>query len=419
MADGFSRSLSELLEGSAPGRVVAGYRLEEQVGTGGMAVVFRAIDERLGRRVALKLLAPDLALDAQFRARFTRELRASIAVEHPHIIPVHAAGEADGILYIAMRLVSGGDLRSLIRRTGPVAPERAATIISAIASALDAAHAAGLVHRDVKPANILLDSAHGLPDHVYLSDFGLAKHLVSATSITQPGQFLGTPDYAAPEQITGRAVDGRADQYALAGVAVALLTGRPPYARGSQMSVLWAHVSEPPPALHTVRPQLPPMVDQVIARAMAKAPDGRYPSCGEFAAGLQDALTEGTGERSRAGTVTVTALSPSPGASTPERPARGRPRGRHRSRVGLLMLAGGGLAAALAGLAVTGGLRVHSRPSRPPAPRTRGRPRPVTSPPSRPGPPRPAPRLPGSPTACQAWPTRCCPGRGRRTALPR
>jgi serine/threonine-protein kinase len=272
------------------GSRVAGYRLEEQVGAGGMAVVYRARDERLGRLVALKIMAPAVAEDALFRQRFTRESRAAAAVDHPHIIPVYEAGEAGGVLFIAMRFVGGGDVGSLLRREGPLPPARAASIISPVASALDAAHAAGLVHRDVKPANMLLDTHPGRPDHVYLSDFGLSKGVQSGR-LTASGQFLGTPDYIAPEQIEGLPVDGRADQYALACVAFELLTRTVIFARNEGWATVWAHLNSPPPPVTSVRPDLSPAVDQVLARALAKAPQDRYASCQQFA----DALREGLG----------------------------------------------------------------------------------------------------------------------------
>jgi serine/threonine protein kinase len=256
----------------AVGSRVAGYRLEEQVGAGGMAVVFRARDERLGRRVALKIMAPALAADEVFQQRFIREWRAAAAVDDPHIIPVYEAGQAGRVLFLAMRFVGGGDVRSLVRREGPLAPGRAVAIVSAVASALDAAHRAGLVHRDVKPANMLLDGSPGRPDHVYLSDFGLSKGALSSGGLTGAGQFLGTPNYTAPEQIEGQPVDGRADQYALACAAFELLTGAPPFRKDDPMAVIYAQVSEPPPRLTSRRPGLPPQVDRVFARAMAKAP---------------------------------------------------------------------------------------------------------------------------------------------------
>ncbi len=278
------------LTGLRAGSVVAGYRLEAPLGAGGMAVVFRARDERLGRLVALKVLAPMLATDDGFRRRFIAESRAAAAVDDPHIIPVYEAGEAGGVLYIAMRLVVGGDLRGVLAREGALSPGRAAGFISPAASALDAAHRAGLVHRDVKPANILVDARPDRPEHVYLSDFGVSKTTSASLSLTGTGVFLGTPDYSAPEQVQGRAVDGRADQYALACVAFQLLAGAAPFERDQGMAVLFAHLSEPPPSLGSRRPGLPGAADRVLARGMAKEPQHRYGSCREFADALREAL---------------------------------------------------------------------------------------------------------------------------------
>ena len=282
--------LDGLLAGLVPGSRVAGYLLECLVGTGGTAAVFRARDERLGRVVALKLLAADLTKDDAFRRRFLREARAVAAVDHPHIIPVYEAGEADGVLFIAMRFVAGSDLRAVVGREGGLPSERAAAIFSPVASALDAAHASGLVHRDVKPANMLVDAGPGRPEHVYLSDFGLVRGMLSSSGLTRAGQFLGTPDYAAPEQISGAAVDGRADQYALACVAYTLLTGSVLFERDQAMATLYAHLFKPPPRVTKVRPDLPAAADQVLARALAKEPKARYDSCGAFADALRQAL---------------------------------------------------------------------------------------------------------------------------------
>jgi serine/threonine-protein kinase len=270
---------------------IAGYRLEEQIGRGGMAVVFRARDEQLGRLVALKVLAPALAGDEDFRQRFIRESRAAAAVDDPHIIPVFEAREADGVLFIAMRYVPGGDVQTLVRDQGPLSPARAASILSPVASALDAAHAAGLVHRDVKPANMLMDTRAGRPDHVYLSDFGLSKRTLSTSAgLTASGGFMGTLDYISPEQIAGRPVDGRADQYALACAAFEMLTGAPPFRSGEPTAVMYAQLSQPPPALTSRRPDLPRPADQALARALAKAPGDRYRSCREFADALRGAF---------------------------------------------------------------------------------------------------------------------------------
>ena len=278
--------LGGLLTGLAPGSRIAGYLLEKLVGVGGTAAVFRARDERLGRVVALKLLAAD----EMVRPRFAREARAVAAVDHPHIIPVYEAGDAGGVLFIAMRFVAGDDLRVVVKREGSLRPRRAAAFLSPVASALDAAHGAGLVHRDVKPANMLVDVGPGRPEHVYLSDFGLAKGMLSVGGPTRAGQFLGTPDYAAPEQISGSSVDGRADQYALACVAYTLLSGSLPFQREEPMAALYAHLFAPPPRVTSVRPDLPAAVDQVLARALAKTPDDRYGSCGAFADALREAL---------------------------------------------------------------------------------------------------------------------------------
>ena len=281
---------ADLAAGFAAGSRLGGYRLEEQIGAGGMAVVFRARDERLDRLVALKIMTPVLGSDDMFRQRFIRESRAAAAVDDPHIIPVYEAGEVGRVLFIAMRLVRGGDARSLLRREGPLPPERVASIISPVASALDAAHAAGLVHRDVKPANILLDRRPGRPDHVYLSDFGLSKSAEVSLGLTAAGQFLGTPDYTAPEQIEGLPVDGRTDQYALACAAFELLTGQAPFHRSESFASIWAHLNKPPPLLTERRPELPPAADLVIAKALAKAQAERYQSCWEFADALRDAV---------------------------------------------------------------------------------------------------------------------------------
>jgi serine/threonine protein kinase len=218
----------QLLGEFAPGTLVAGYRVEESLGAGGMAVVYRARDERLGRMVALKVLGPALAADEEFRRRFIAESRAAAAVDHPNIVPVYEAGRAGDALFIAMRLVTGGDLRQVLDREGPLPPARAAQFLSPVASALDAAHRAGLVHRDVKPANILVDRQPDRPEHVYLSDFGISQGTGSAAGLTGSAQYLGTPEYTSPEQVKGRPVDGRADQYALACIAWHLLTGRSP-----------------------------------------------------------------------------------------------------------------------------------------------------------------------------------------------
>ncbi|ARP73601.1 serine/threonine protein kinase [Streptomyces pluripotens] len=280
----FSGRPSELI-----GRQVANYLVESEIGRGGMAVVFRARDLRLGRTVALKLLAPELARNDTFRKRFTHESQVAAAIDHPHIVPVYEAGETDGVLYIAMRYVAGSDLRHLLDRRGPLALPDTVRIAGQVASALDAAHEHGLVHRDVKPGNILVaqgtDSDH--PEHVYLTDFGLTKKSLSLTGFTSVGQFVGTLDYVAPEQISGRPVDGRCDVYGLACVVCEALTGRPPFQREDDMALLWAHQYDEPSPPSAARAGLDPAVDPVFAKALAKNPDARYDTCLAFVAALR------------------------------------------------------------------------------------------------------------------------------------
>ncbi|EST32773.1 serine/threonine-protein kinase [Streptomyces roseochromogenus] len=276
------------------GAEIAGYRVERELGRGGMAVVYQAKDLRLGRTVALKLLAPQYTRNDAFRRRFTQESRVAAAIDHPNIVPVFEAGEFDGLLYIAMCYVSGQDLRALIDQEGRLPVAVALRMAAQLASALDAAHARELVHRDVKPGNVLVakvvDSDH--PEHVYLTDFGLAKKSLSLTGFTTAGEFVGTLDYVAPERIAGRPVDGRADLYSLACVVHEMLTGAPPFRREDQLELLWAHQYDPPPALSEERPDIPAAADAVLRRALAKAPDDRYDSCLEFVAALRDAVAE-------------------------------------------------------------------------------------------------------------------------------
>ena len=278
------------MSGFRAGMLIAGYRLDAAVGAGGMATVFRARDQRLNRMVALKILTPSLAADQEFRRRFIAESQAAAAVDDPHILPIYEAGEASGVLFIAMRFVAGGDLRQVLTREGPLTPARAMEFISPVASALDAAHRAGLVHRDVKSANILVDASEGRPDHVYLSDFGVSKGAASSMRLTATGEYLGTPEYSSPEQARGGTVDGRADQYALACVAWELLTGTALFERDQRIAVLFAQLTEPPPSLAGRRPGLPALADQVMARALAKTPAERYRTCQDFAEALREAF---------------------------------------------------------------------------------------------------------------------------------
>ncbi|AJT63601.3 Serine/threonine-protein kinase PknF [Streptomyces lydicus] len=274
------------------GRRVACYVLGDEIGRGGMAVVYKAEDLKLPRTVALKLMAPEHVRNETYRQRFVHESKAAAAINHPHIVPVFDAGEADdGVLYIAMCYVPGQDLRALLEQEGPLPLETACRIALQVASALDAAHEHELVHRDVTPGNILIaegtDSDH--PEHAYLTDFGLTKRSMSLTGFTGRGQFIGTVDYMAPEQISGRPVDGRCDLYSLGCVVCEMLTGAPPFRRDDVMALLWAHQYDSPPTLTERRPDLPPDVDPVLARALAKSPEQRYDTCRGFVTALRAA----------------------------------------------------------------------------------------------------------------------------------
>src|SRR5215472_17412417 len=263
-----------------------GYRIEELIGRGGMGVVYRAYDLRLKRPVALKLVAPSLALDEQFRERFARESELVMSLEHPNVVPIYDAGDVDGRVYLAMRLVDGTDLGSLVRTEGALEPERAMAICRQIAAALDAAHQRGLVHRDVKPSNVLLD----VSEHVYLADFGLTRSLDDERGGAGEDRAVGTPAYLAPEQIEGRPVDGRADVYSLGCVLYECLTGEPVFPRDSRLAVAWAHLEEEPPRASRQRTGLPEAVDAVIGRALAKEPERRFATCGALVAAAGQAL---------------------------------------------------------------------------------------------------------------------------------
>src|SRR3954471_6046470 len=257
----------------APGDVFAGHRIEEIAGRGGMGVVYRATELGLDRTVALKLITPALAGDADFRARFVRESRAAASIEHPNVIPIFSAGEEQDVLYISMRFVDGSDLRRAIHAAGALDPRRAAGIVARVCSALDAAHARGLVHRDVKPANILL----GAGDHAYLTDFGLIKRVDGdATRLSTTGGLVGTAGYVAPEQIRGERVDARTDVYSLGCVLFHALTGRTPFASPGEGAMLVGHLQEEPPDTGDAA------FDTVLRRALAKDPADRYPSAGDL-----------------------------------------------------------------------------------------------------------------------------------------
>ena len=353
------RVMSEL----RPGDVLGGCRIEAVIGRGGMGVVYRALQLDLGRPVALKVIAGERASDPEFRERFGREARMAAAIDHPNVVPVYATGEQDGALYLVMRYVTGSDLHALIRRDGRLAPERAAAIVAQVGAALDAAHAAGLVHRDVKPANVLLA---GEDDHAYLGDFGLMRSLDPHHPITDSGQWIGTVDFASPEQLGGAHADARSDVYSLGCVLYAALAGSPPFARGTVPATLLAHLNDEPP-----RPSAagaPREFDRVVARALAKAPQDRYPSAGDLGrAALAAARGEAVTETER--TVAVgpaapvpvpaprarTAIAPAPPAGGPtSATALAAPlRRRSRRRRGALLAA---IGLPLAGVATVAGL---------------------------------------------------------------
>ena len=241
-----------------------------------MGVVYKATQILLERVVALKVISPELTDDIAFRERFRRESRLAASIDHPNVIPVYEAGEDRGLLFLAMRFVEGTDLRTEINREGRLPPDRAVDIVRQVAAALDAAHRRGLVHRDVKPANVLLTEAEDEGEHAYLTDFGLTKRTTSAGGLTAPGQFVGTPDYVAPEQIMGKPADARADVYALGCVFFHALTGRPPFERDMDVAKIYAHLTDPPTSVLEAAPHLPTGFEEVIRRAMAKEPDDRY-----------------------------------------------------------------------------------------------------------------------------------------------
>ncbi|WP_063040824.1 serine/threonine-protein kinase [Nocardia pseudovaccinii] len=303
-----------MTETLTPGTVFAGYLIERVLGIGGMGTVYVARHPRLPRRDALKVLAQTHSGDEEFRARFIREAELAARLEHPNIVAVHDRGVHDGQLWIAMQFVDGIDAAGLIRHdAADLPPERVSHIVGSAARGLDAAHRAGLLHRDVKPANILLESRPGEPDRVFVSDFGIARAAGQSTALTAVGSVLATLAYAAPEQLMGGVVDRRADVYALGCTLYELLTRTKPFPRDTAVAVMQAHIQDPPPRATTANPLLPQAIDRVIARSLAKNPDDRYPSCGALA----DAAAVALDGR-------VDALTIDLGNTVPRRPARRR-----------------------------------------------------------------------------------------------
>jgi serine/threonine-protein kinase len=300
------------------GATFAGCRVEALIGHGDMGAVYRAEELALQRPVALKVILPEYSGDERFRERFRRESRIAAAIDHQNVIPVFDAGDENGVLYIMMRLVEGTDLRQVIAQDGALRPLRAARIVRQVGAALDAAHARGMLHRDVKPSNVLL----GRGDHVYLSDFGLAKPAdgEGGRGLTRQGTVVARAEYVAPEQVLGQRVDARADVYALGCLLFESLTGEPPFARWGGGPKMLAHVDAPPPSPRELRPDLPPAFDDVIRRAMAKDPAERYPSGGD----LGQAALVAAGELRRAGSESIVATGE---AAPPQPAASGSPTG--------------------------------------------------------------------------------------------
>ena len=321
-----SGALAILTDGRA-GSELAGYRLEAIIGRGGMSVVYRAEHLRLRRKAAVKLLAPELAEDEHFRERFLRESQLAASLDHPNIVPVYDAGEVEGLLYLAMRYVEGTDLRALLRRNGALRPGHALGLVAQVAEALDAAHECGLVHRDVKPSNVLVTGQVG-SEHCYLADFGLSKTASDRSDTRDWGRTLGTVDYVAPEQIEGAAVDGRTDLYSLACMLYECLIGEVPFKRASEVAVIYAHLEDAPPAASERRPGLPIELDSVLSKGMAKLADDRWETCGA----LVEAARAGLGQE----------VEPSRLAAVPTRA--------HRKR--LAMAAGSGVLVAAAAIAL-------------------------------------------------------------------
>jgi tRNA A-37 threonylcarbamoyl transferase component Bud32/CheY-like chemotaxis protein len=270
--------MAESMDDARIGTVIAGYRIEERIGRGGMGVVYRAEHLNLRRRAAVKIIAPDLAESEGFRERFTREARIAAALQHPNIVTVYDAGELDGLLYLAMQYIQGSDLSAVLRTEHRLRPYRAVDVCRQVASALDAAHGMGLIHRDVKPANVLIEGRTA-----FLTDFGLTKRLDGEhTQLTRAGDVVGTIHYVAPEQIEGSPVSARTDVYSLGCLLYHCLTGQVPFARDTDVAVIYAHLSEDPPRVTGVRPELPEGLDGVIAKALDKSPDRRFPTCGDL-----------------------------------------------------------------------------------------------------------------------------------------
>ncbi|HSK49962.1 MAG TPA: serine/threonine-protein kinase [Solirubrobacterales bacterium] len=346
------------------GDLFAGYRVERRLGRGGMGVLYLAIEPGLERRVALKLIAPEAAADEVFAKRFAEESRIAASIEHPNVVPIYAAGEEEGVPFIAMRYVAGSDLGRRLADQDKLAPAEAVALIAQVGNGLDAIHRAGLVHRDVKPANVLL-SGVGVDAHAYITDFGVARNVATESGLTQTGRFVGTLDYVAPEQISGRAVDARVDVYALGCLLFKLLTGEVPFPREGDAARLYAHLNDPPPAPSLYVPAVSMALDDVVVRAMSKQPEDRYPSAGDLGRaaeaalrGGQVSLPERTVATGAAATRTAATKQPEPTAATRVAAVEGESSGRRRRLfllAGLAGLVAAGIAVAAIALPGSGG----------------------------------------------------------------
>jgi serine/threonine-protein kinase len=286
----------------AVGSEIAGHRITGLIGQGGMATVYAAESLADGGRAALKVLAPELASNPEFRTRFVREARYASSVEHPNIVRVHDVGELDGLPYILMDRVEGSDLEAVLTLEGVLDPERAVSILGQVAGALDAIHATGLLHRDVRPGNVIVAPGPDGDERCYLTDFGLGKNPgQDSRALTAAGDFVGSCHYLAPEQILGRDYDQRVDVYSLGCLLVRCLTGEPPYPGDSEAAILHSHVEEPAPRLTELRPDLPSALDDVVTKAMAKSPDARYDTCTQLMASARATLTAAPASESSAG----------------------------------------------------------------------------------------------------------------------
>jgi hypothetical protein len=343
----------------------AGYRVEQRLGRGGMGILYLAHEPGLERRVALKLIAPEAAADEVFAQRFAEESKIAASIEHPNVVPIYAAGEQGGVPFIAMRYVAGADLAKRLAREGRLEPAVAVELIAQIGNGLDAIHAAGLIHRDVKPANVLLSGGEGV-EHAYITDFGVARNVATESGLTQTGRFVGTLDYVAPEQISGAEIDARVDVYALGCLLFKLLTGEVPFPKDGDAARLFAHLNDPPPAPSLYVPEVSMALDDVVIRAMSKTPGDRYPSAGDLGRAAQAALrgeqttaperTVATGAAATrtAETISVEPAEAKPATAETKRLDPSTPARRNRG----LVLAGAALAVAaivVAAIALTGG----------------------------------------------------------------